>query len=157
MGGDRNIRSDLIFSHPSVVGLLYVEDSILQKAFLPTKISNFSDRLKTSVVAVCGSCYSSTPIKINHRNLFSDAYHFSSGGYHDLFLSVEVGDFLQEAYRVNPDYYPALPDRLEFANCNITSVLWCLPLSAGAQITEGPVSDEVVIELLTRRHPVAVE
>ena len=157
MGGDRNVRSDLIFSHPSVVGLLYVEDSILQKAFLPTKISNFSDRLKTSVVAVCGSCSSSTPIKINHRNLFSDAYRFSSGGYHDLFLSVEVGDFLQEAYRVNPDYYPALPDRLEFANCNITSVLWCLPLSAGAQITEGPVSDEGVIELLTRHHPVAGE
>ena len=55
MGGDRNVHSDLIFSHPSVVGLFYVEDGILPKAFLPTKISNFRDRLKTSVVAVFGS------------------------------------------------------------------------------------------------------
>ena len=116
MGGDRNVRFDLIFSQPSVVGLLYVEDGILQKAFLPTKISNFSDRLKTSVVAVCESCSSPTPIKINHRNLFSDAYRFFSGGYHDLFPSIEVGDFLQEAYRVNPDSYPALPEGVDFAN-----------------------------------------
>ena len=55
VGGDRNIRSDLIFSHPSVVDFLYVDDGILQKVFLPTKISNFRDRLKTSVVAVFGS------------------------------------------------------------------------------------------------------
>ena len=134
-----------------------MEDGILQKAFLPTKISNFSDKLKTSVVAVCGSCSSPTLIKINYRNLFNDAYRFSSGGYHDLFPSIEVGDFLQEAYRVNPDSYPALPDGVDFANCNITSVPWCLPLSADAQIIEGPVSDEGVIELLARHHPVAGE
>ena len=99
-----------------------MEDGILQKAFLPTKISNFSDKLKTSVVAVCGSCYSPTPIKINHQNLFSDTYRFSSGGYDELFTSIEVGDFLQKAYRVNPDSYPTLPDGVDFANCNITSV-----------------------------------
>jgi len=86
--GDRNVRSDLIFSHPSEVGLLYVKDGILQKAFLPTKISNFSDRLKTSVVAVYVFCSSPTSIKINFRNLFSDVYRFSSGGYHDLFPSI---------------------------------------------------------------------
>ena len=70
---------------------------------------------------------------------------------------VKVGAFLQEAYRVNSDSYPALPEGVDFANCNITSVPWCLPLSAGAQITEGSVSDEGVIELLTRYHPVAGE
>ena len=157
MGGDRNVRSDLIFSHPSVVGLLYVEDGILQKAFLPTKISNFSDRLKTFVVAVFGPSSSPTPIQINRRNLFSDSYRFFSGDYHDLLPSAEVDDFLQEANRVNPDSYPNLPDGVAFAKCNITSVPWCLPLSAGAQITEGSVSDEGVIELLTRYHPVAGE
>ena len=69
MGGDRNVRSDLIFPNPVVMGLLYVEDGILQKAFLPTKISIFRDRLKTSIVAVYESYYSLTPIKINHRNI----------------------------------------------------------------------------------------
>ena len=69
MGGDKNVRSDLIFPNPVVMGLLYVEDGILQKAFLPTKISIFRDRLKTSIVAVYGSYYSLTPIKINHRNI----------------------------------------------------------------------------------------
>ena len=132
MGGDRNFRSDLIFSHHSVVGLFYVEDGILQKEFLLTKISNFRDRLKNSVVAVCGYCSSPTPIKINHRNLFSDAFRFSIGGYHDLFPSVEVGEFLQEAFRVTPDAYPDLPAGLAFANCHMLSVPWYLLLSAGA-------------------------
>ena len=52
MSADRNVRSDLIFSHIKVVGWIYVEDGILQKAFLPTKITNFSDRLRITVVAV---------------------------------------------------------------------------------------------------------
>ena len=138
MGGDRNVRSNLIFSHPSVVGLLYVEDGILQKAFLPTQISNFRDRLKTSVVAVCGSCSSATTIKINHRNIFSDAYRFSSRDYQDLFPSVDVGDFLQDAYRASPDTYHDLPGGFLFTNCLMISVPRCLPLSTNAQITEGP-------------------
>ena len=92
MSADRNMRSDLIFSHPEVVGWIYVEEGILQKAFLPTKITNFRDRLKTSVVAVCGSCSSPTPVKVNHRNLISDSFRFSSGSFHDLFPCVSVGD-----------------------------------------------------------------
>ena len=157
MGGDRNVRSDLIFSHPFVVGLLYVEGGILQKSFLPTKISNFRDRLKTSVVAVCGSCSSPTPIKINHRNLFSDAYRFSGGDYHDLFPSVDVVDFLQDTYHASTDTYLDLPGGLSFNNYLMLSVRCCLPLSAGTKITEGPVANKGVIELLTRHHPIAGE
>ena len=122
VGGDRNIRSDLIFSHPSVVGFLYVDDGILQKVFLPTNISNFRDRLKTSVVAVCGSCSSPTPIKINHRNLFSDVYHFSSGDYHNLFPSVDDGGLLQNVYCVSSGTYPDLPGGLAFNYCLMLSI-----------------------------------
>ena len=86
-----------------------MEDGILQKEFLLTKISNFRDRLKTFVVAVCGYCSSPTPIKINHRNLSSDTYHFSYGDYHVLFPSVDVGEFLQDFYRTSTDTYPDLP------------------------------------------------
>ena len=38
MSGDRNICCDLIYSHPEVVGWIYVEDGIFLKNFLPTKI-----------------------------------------------------------------------------------------------------------------------
>ena len=99
MGRDRNVRSDLIFSHIDVVSSIYVEDGIHQKDFLPTKISNFHDILKTSVVAVYRSCSSPTPIKINHRRIFNDTFRFYSRDYHDIFPSVEFGDFLQETHR----------------------------------------------------------
>ena len=93
------------FFHSKVEGWIYIEDGILWKDFLPTKITNFRDRLKTSVVAICGSCYSSTPIKINYRHLLSDTFRFSSGVIHDLFPSVPVGDFFLTARRANPDIY----------------------------------------------------
>ena len=37
------------------------------------------------------------------------------------------------------------------------SVPLCIPLSAGAVITEGPVTDDGVVEMLARRHPIADE
>lgn len=106
---DRNVRSDLIFSHTGVVSWIYVEDSILQKVFLPTKITNFRERLKTTVVTVCGSCSSPTPIKVHHRHLFSDIFRFSSGYFHNIFPSVPVGDFLQKVHRSDPNTYSDLP------------------------------------------------
>ena len=108
MGADRTVRSELIFSHIKVVGWIYVEDGILQKAFLPTKITNFSDRLRTTLVAVCGSCSSLIPVKVNHRHLFSDTFRFSCGDFSDPFPSVPVGDYIKKAHRSDPNTYTAI-------------------------------------------------
>ena len=99
MGGDRNIRSDVIFYHPELVGWVYVENEILQKAFLHMNILNFRDMLKTSVVAVGGSCYSPPPIKVDHCYIFSDTFHFSREDFHDIFPSVKIENFFQDAHQ----------------------------------------------------------
>ena len=108
MSADRNVRSDLIFSHIKVVGWIYVEDGILKKAFPPTKITKFSDRLRTTVVAVYGSCSSPTSVKVNHRHLFSDTFRFSCGDFSDPFPSVPVGDYIKKAHRSDPNTYTAI-------------------------------------------------
>ena len=157
MSADRNVRFDLILSHPEVVGWIYVEDGILWKTFLPTKITNFRDKLKTSVVAIYGSCSASTPVKVNHRYLFSDTFRFSSGDLHDLFPSVTDGNFLQTAHRANPDTYPDFLGDLDYNDCLMLSVLFCFPLFAGTIIKEVPVTNKGVVELPAHHHPIVGE
>ena len=151
------MRSDIIFSHMGVVGWIYVDDGILQKAFLLTKITNFRDRLQTIVVVVSGSCSSLTPVKVNNRHLFSDTFRFSSGDFHDLFPSFSVDDFLQKAHSSDPDTYPELPGDLQYDDYLMLSVSLFLPLTAGAIIKQGSITDEGIFELLVQHHSVAGE
>ena len=157
MSADRNVRSDLIFSHIKVVGWIYVEDGILKKAFPPTKITKFSDRLRTTVVTVYGSCSSPTSVKVNHRHLFSDTFRFSYGDFSDPFPSVPVGDYLKKAHRSDPNTYFDLPGGLNYDGCIMLSVPLCLPLTACALIEEGPIADDNITDLLVQHHPVAGE
>ena len=108
-------------------------------------------------MAICGSCSSSTPVKINYRHLLSDTFRFSSGVFHDLFPSVPVGDFFLTARRANPDIYPDLPGDSDYHDCIMLCVPLCLPLSTGVIIKEDPVTDEGVVELLTRHNHIAGE
>ena len=155
MSADRNVRSDIIFSHTGVVSWINVEDGILQKVFLPTKITNFRERLKTTVMTVCGSCASPTPVKVNHRHLFSDIFRFSSGDFHNIFPSAPVGDFLQKVHRSDPNTYSDLPGGLQYDDCIMLSIPFYLPLTVSTLIQEDLITDEGIVELLAQRHPIA--
>ena len=60
-------KINFIYSNPEVVDWIYVGDEILEKAFLHTHISNFSNMLKIAVVAVCKSYSLPTPVKVNYH------------------------------------------------------------------------------------------
>ena len=79
------------------------------------------------------------------------------GDFHDLFPRIPVGDFLGKVHRANPGSYPDLLGDLSYNDYLILSVSLCFPLSAGAVITEGPVTDDGVAELLAHHHPIAGE
>ena len=55
--GDVNLRSEVILNHPDVVGFVYLNDNIVTKAFLSTKVIDFkaaNPEKRNSIVAVSG-------------------------------------------------------------------------------------------------------
>ena len=59
LSGDLDARSDVLLTHPDVIGFLFVHEGILTKTYLPKKVVNFGatkSEERKSIVAVSGTC-----------------------------------------------------------------------------------------------------
>ena len=78
--GNVQIRSDVILSHPDVIGFIYLHDRFIRKAFLPKKTINFkaiATEKRNTIVAVSGDPADYTPFSILETELLSDALHLT--------------------------------------------------------------------------------
>ena len=80
LNGDLDARSDVLLTHPDVIGFLSVHKGILTKAYLPKKVVNFgapASEYRKSTVAVSGICSEYTSFSVSEENIFSNAFHIT--------------------------------------------------------------------------------
>ena len=80
LNGDLDARSDVLLTHPDVIGFLFVHEGILTKAYLPKKVVNFeapASEDRKSIVAVSGTCSEYTPFSVSEEILLSDVFHIT--------------------------------------------------------------------------------
>ena len=111
--GNVQVRSDVILSHPDVIGFIYVHDSFVMKAFLPKTTINFkatSREKRNTIVAVSGDLDEYTPFFVSKTELFSDTLHLTNcATLNKKTPSVPVGRFLKD----NKKHIPNLPNKFD--------------------------------------------
>ena len=74
LSSDRDTRSNVLLSHPHVLGFVYLNDDAITKAFLPERVMDWRNNIK-SIAAVSGTpedfvCFSLIEENLCGNNLF---------------------------------------------------------------------------------------
>ena len=157
--GDNGKRADVLLNHQDVIEFIYLHKNILSKAFIVKRNTDFGTNVRT-MTTVSGNCFDFTPFKVSDKILFSDVIVFVHNRSDDLFPSIQVGPFLSQSTNLaGKGLYPKLPGELEKIRSTswLTSYTWILPLVRGANIIEGPIGENDIIDCLVKCHPAAGE
>ena len=150
--GDLDARSDVLLTHPDVIGFLFVHEGILTKAYLPKKVVNFGatkSEERKSIVAVSGTCSEYTPFSVSEQVLLSDVYYVSDcDNFKETFPVSNITKFVKDNKSKLPEEHK---DITKSKKSFMVSVPNILPIVAGNKIREGRVDedrtdDEEVIE-----------
>ena len=74
------MRSDVLLTHPGVIGFLFVHEGILTKVYLPKKVASFestASKDRKSIIAVSGTYSEYTPFSVSEEILLSNVYHIT--------------------------------------------------------------------------------
>ena len=150
--GNVQVRSDVILSHPDVIGFIYLHDSFVRKAFLPKKTINFkatSTEKRNTIVDISGDPDDFTPFSVSETELFSDTLHLTDcATLNKKTPSVPVGKFLKD----NKKHIPNFPDKFDMDSkvkkLRIAAFQLVLPIVNGYEFEEGEIEDEQVQDFI---------
>ena len=154
--GNVQTRSEVILSHPDVIGFVYMNEDIVTKAFLVKKMINFkatSPHKRNIIVAVSGDADDYTPFSVAEADIFSDTLHLTDcTSLNKKTPAISVGKFLKE----NEDELPDLPKEFDtdakVKKLKVASFPLILPLIKGFDFEEGKSEDPTVHDSMVNAH-----
>ena len=80
LNGNLDARSDVLLTHPDVIGFLFVHEDIITEVYLPKKVVTFeatASETRKSIVAVSGTCSEYTFFSVSEEILLSNVFHIT--------------------------------------------------------------------------------
>ena len=159
--GDKDMRADVILSHPDVLGYMYLYEDTIRKAFLVNKMVNFkatSASKKNTIVAVSGDTEDYIPFSVPESDLFSDVFHITDCmTLNKKTPSIGVGKFIKD----NAKEILGLPEEFntdaKIKKLKVVAFPIILPIVKGYYFNEGSIDDKKIYDAVTEVHDLYAE